>query len=211
MKKNRILIIVLLVILVISLVGIFLYKKYKSENIKDMSKLWYIYELNVDEIKNNIAKTIDYKENTVCGNIKDIKIKDESYELALNELACYINLYYYNLTEYNENYHNYIISYKDKTKISKKDILILKDNLKKDTFFYNNLKNILLYKFEENDKKDMLFKEINKYLSDFNPEYYDNKNLTYKEIFTFKLSEISYVAHLSNLVNEEVLNIKLGK
>lgn len=211
MKKNKILKTALLLILLICIVSVLLYKKYKSENIKEISKLWYIYELNVDDIKNNITKTINYEENTVCGNLKDIKIKDESYELVLNQIACYINLYYYNLTEYNENYHNYIISYKDKTKISKKEILNLKDNLKKDTAFYNNLKNIQLYKFEENEKKDMLFKEINQYLSDFNPKYYDNKDLTYKEIFTFKLSEISYVAHLSNLVNEEVLNIKLDK
>lgn len=102
-------------------------------------------------------------------------------------------------------------NYKDKSKVSKNDVLNLKDNLKKDTSFYNNLKNILLYKFEENEKKEILFKEINKYLDDFNPEFYDNKSLTYKEIFAFKLSEISYVAHLSNLVNEEVLNIKLDK
>ena len=161
--------------------------------------------------KNNITKTIDYEQNTVCGNLKNINIKNESYEFALNELACYINLYYYNLIEYNENYHNYLTNYKDKSKVSKNDVLNLKDNLKKDTSFYNNLKNILLYKFEENEKKEILFKEINKYLDDFNPEFYDNKSLTYKEIFAFKLSEISYVAHLSNLVNEEVLNIKLDK
>ena len=211
MKKNKTLKIFLLLILLISIVGVLLYKKYKSENIKEISKLWYIYELNVDEIKNNITKTIDYEQNTVCGNLKNINIKNESYEFALNELACYINLYYYNLIEYNENYHNYLTNYKDTSKVSKNDVLNLKDNLKKDTSFYNNLKNILLYKFEENEKKEILFKEINKYLDDFNPEFYDNKSLTYKEIFAFKLSEISYVAHLSNLVNEEVLNIKLDK
>lgn len=211
MKKNKTLKIFLLLILLISIVGVLLYKKYKSENIKEISKLWYIYELNVDEIKNNITKTIDYEQNIVCGNLKNINIKNESYEFALNELACYINLYYYNLIEYNENYHNYLTNYKDKSKVSKNDVLNLKDNLKKDTSFYNNLKNILLYKFEENEKKEILFKEINKYLDDFNPEFYDNKSLTYKEIFAFKLSEISYVAHLSNLVNEEVLNIKLDK
>lgn len=82
MKKNKTLKIFLLLILLISIVGVLLYKKYKSENIKEISKLWYIYELNVDEIKNNITKTIDYEQNTVCGNLKNINIKNESYEFA---------------------------------------------------------------------------------------------------------------------------------
>lgn len=195
-----------LVLVVVALIVVF--NKNKSvENIDNTSKLWTIYDINASQIKSNLATIFDYSiDDVTCKNLNDISIKEVSYENALNSLGCYITLYYYNLTEYNDNYHNYIIKYRDKNSIKEKEFLSLKQDLKEDTTFYNYLKNMSNYKVDD-EKLKKLNNIVSSYLDNFDASIYDNSK-DYTALFSNKISEISYVAYMSDWLKNEYLALE---
>lgn len=182
-------------------------KHKKNENIDGTSKLWDIYDLNLTEMKYNLDKTMDKpKENVICGNLKGITLKNDSYEALLNNLGCYITLYYYGLIEYNETYHNPITDYRNKHEVTEKDILNLKHNLKSDTSLYSNLKGMLTLKIDKEGSGNDLYNVVSEFIDKFDVSFYDG-NKTYQEIFSYKLSEISYVTYLSDWLKNEYYNL----
>ena len=211
MKKNVnfkvIQICLLIAMIILLLVLCFLNLKHKkNENIDGTSKLWDIYDLNLTEMKYNLDKTMDKpKENVTCGNLKGITLKNDSYEALLNNLGCYITLYYYGLIEYNETYHNPIADYRNKHEVTKKDILNLNQNLKSDTSLYSNLKGMLTLKFDKEASVNDLYNVVSEFINKFDVSFYDG-NKTYQEIFSYKLSEISYVTYLSDWLKNEYYN-----
>ena len=212
MKKNVnfkvIQICLLIAIIVLLLVLCFMNFKHNNyENVDSTSKLWDIYNLNLTQMKYNLDKIMDKpKENVTCGNLKGITLKNDSYEALLNNLGCYITLYYYGLIEYNETYHNPIADYRNKHEVTKKDILNLNQNLKSDTSLYSNLKGMLTLKFDKEASVNDLYSVVSEFIDKFDVSFYDG-NKTYQEIFSYKLSEISYVTYLSDWLKNEYYNL----
>jgi len=203
------LVLVLFLLFLILFLIIFFYKINSNENIDSTSKLWISYDLSVSQLKNNLDIVMDYSaDDLTCGNLKGISFKDGSYENALNNLGCYITLYYYNLIEYDENYHNYLIKYKDKQSISKNDFISLKHDLKNDTTFYSYLKNILNFKIDDDKSAENLNNIVSLFLDKFDVSFYDNcKN--YTELFSLKISELSLVTYMSYWLKNEYFNLEL--
>lgn len=212
MKKNinfKVMQICLLIaIIVLLLVLCFMnFKHNKYESIDGTSKLWDIYDLNLTEMKYNLDKTMDKpKENVTCGNLKGITLKKDSYEALLNNLGCYITLYYYGLIEYNETYHNPIADYRNKHEVTKEDVSNLKRNLKNDVTFYSNLKGMLTLKFDKKGSGKALYNVVSEFIDKFDGAFYDS-NKTYQEFFSYKLAEISYVTYLSDWLKNEYYNL----
>ena len=200
---------ILLVLFFVLFLIFFLFKPNSSENIDNTSKLWTSYDLSVAQIKNNLDIVMDYSSNDLtCGSLKNISIKDGSYESALNNLGCYITLYYYNLTEYNENYHNYLIKYRDKHFITKNDFISLKRDLKNDNMFYNYLKNMMNFKINDNEATKKINDIVSQFLNEFDVYFYDNCD-NYAEVFSYKISELSFVAYVSYWLKNEYFNLNL--
>ena len=197
----------LVIALIIAVVVIF-NKNRASENIESTAGLWTTYDIEVSQIKNNLDSIMDYSnEDVTCGNLKGITIKDNSYEAALNRLGCYITLYYYNLTEYNENYHNYIIKYRDKDTIKEKELTSLKQDLKDDNTFYTNLKNMSNYKVDDENLAKKLNDVVSSFLDKFDASFYEECE-NYTEIISNKISELSYVTYMSSFLKDEYLNLE---
>ena len=194
----------LIAMIILLLVLCFLNLKHKkNENIDGTSKLWDIYDLNLTEMKYNLDKTMDKpKENVTCGNLKGITLKNDSYEALLNNLGCYITLYY----EHNETYHNPVADYRNKHEVTKEDVSNLKRNLKNDVTFYSNLKGMLTLKIDKEGSGKDLYNVVSEFIDKFDGVFYDSSE-TYQEIFSYKLSEISYVTYLSDWLKNEYYNL----
>lgn len=207
LKNNNFLqhVFIILSLLLSFLIIFFVYKRNSTENIKDVVELWTIYDLNVDAIKKNLEEIMSSSNSSLCGNLKDIELKEQTYLFALNNLACSINLYYYNLIEFNESYNNYLLEYRNKNKVTANEVNDLKSKLKNDNGFPEGIKKILVLDYYEDDNEliDDMFKKINIFLNDFNTNYYEQKNLNYKELFVHKMSELSYIANLSTWLKNE--------
>jgi len=198
----------LIAIIVLLLVLCFMnFKHNKYENVDSTSKLWDIYDLNLTQMKYNLDKIMDKpKENVTCGNLKGVTLKKDSYETLLNNLGCYITLYYYGLIEYNETYHNPITDYRNKHEVTKEDVSNLKRNLKNDVTFYSNLKGMLTLKINKEGSGKDLYNVVSEFIDKFDGAFYDSSK-TYQEIFSYKLAEISYVTYLSDWLKNEYYNL----
>lgn len=199
---HRILIIVILVLLLIII--FFAYRNNKSESIGEVAELWNIYDLNVNKIKNNLDEIIEPSENAVCGNLKGIEIIQNGYSMALNEVACSIITYYYGLIEFDEQYHNRLLKYRDWSRISIIEVKNLKWRLTTDGSYIHDEFRLMKnhYYIDENVEIKDLFKETNTFLEKYDTDFYKQEDLSYKEIITHKMAEISHVAYLSDWLKE---------
>lgn len=201
LKHKNILIIFIIFILTISILVTIIINNSKDYN--ETNELWSLYDFNINEINNNLQEITEKPSNDVlCGNLKDLSL-DNNYNLALNSLACYINMYYYDLIEYNENYHNYLKEYRNKTKIKKKDIINLQSKLKNNDYFYNNLEALLTILDPNDNKASKFIDKINNFTEMFDSKFYSQDKLTYNKLFVHKMSEITYVTYLSSWLKTE--------
>ena len=200
-KHKNILIIFITFILTISILVTIIINNSKDYN--ETNELWSLYDFNTNEINNNLQEIIEKPSNDIlCGNLKNLSL-DNNYNLALNSLSCYINMYYYDLIEYNENYHNYLKEYRNKTKIKKKDIINLQSKLKNNDYFYNNLEALLTILDPNDNKASKFIDKINNFTEMFDSKFYSQDKLTYNKLFVHKMSEITYVTYLSSWLKTE--------
>lgn len=195
---SSIIIIAILLILVINY-----YKK--TENIKETKELWKLYDESLEVINMNLdIIELPAEEGILCGNAKnDTNIYDKS---TINRLVCAIKIYYYNLIEYSQMYHNHIIKYRYKNRISYKNIKILKNELAEDIFLFKNLSTILSLNISNNNEKKEEFKnEINKVLKAIDNSFYRKDDLTYAEMLEHKITEIENVANFTNWLKENIV------
>lgn len=193
-------------IIIIAILLILVINYYKNtENIKETKELWKLYDESLKVINMNLdIIELPAEEGILCGNAKnDTNIYDKS---TINRLVCAIKIYYYNLIEYSQMYHNHIIKYRYKNRISYKNIKILKNELAEDIFLFKNLSTILSLNISNNNEKKEEFKnEINKVLKAIDNSFYRKDDLTYAEMLEHKITEIENVANFTNWLKENIV------
>lgn len=197
-------------ILVIIIVGVIIFivirPKEKYYSLKKLDGLWEIYDISFNNIESNIKEITDKpKKDVVFGNLKNVDInvdKGNYYIKHLNSINYFIYAYYYDLIEYNESYHNYLIKYRGKDNIGYLELADLRFYFEQSTFYdrMDSLRGTLDSRYEDDNK---LLEIVKDYLDKFNPRYYRNPNLTIEEVFIRYISEMAYISDLSDFVKEE--------
>lgn len=204
--KKKLIFISISSIIIIAILLLLVINYYKNtENIKETKELWKLYDESLEVINMNLdIIELPAEEGILCGNAKnDTNIYDKS---TINRLVCAIKIYYYNLIEYSQMYHNHIIKYRYKNRISYKNIKILKNELAEDIFLFKNLSTILSLNISNNNEKKEEFKnEINKVLKAIDNSFYRKDDLTYAEMLEHKITEIENVANFTNWLKENIV------
>ena len=204
--KKKLIFISISSIIIIAILLLLVINYYKNtENIKETKELWKLYDESLEVINVNLdIIELPAEEGILCGNAKnDTNIYDKS---TINRLVCAIKIYYYNLIEYSQMYHNHIIKYRYKNRISYKNIKILKNELAEDIFLFKNLSTILSLNISNNNEKKEEFKnEINKVLKAIDNSFYRKDDLTYAEMLEHKITEIENVANFTNWLKENIV------
>ena len=204
--KKKLIFISISSIIIIAILLILVINYYKNtENIKETKNLWKLYDESLEVINMNLdIIELPAEEGILCGNAKnDTNIYDKS---TINRLVCAIKIYYYNLIEYSQMYHNHIIKYRYKNRISYENIKILKNELAEDIFLFKNLSTILSLNISNNNEKKEEFKnEINKVLKAIDNSFYRKDDLTYAEMLEHKITEIENVANFTNWLKENIV------
>ncbi len=204
--KKKLIFISISSIIIIAILLILVINYYKNtENIKETKELWKLYDESLEVINMNLdIIELPAEEGILCGNTKnDTNIYDKS---TINRLVCAIKIYYYNLIEYSQMYHNHIIKYRYKNRISYENIKILKNELAEDIFLFKNLSTILSLNISNNNEKKEEFKnEINKVLKAIDNSFYRKDDLTYAEMLEHKITEIENVANFTNWLKENIV------
>lgn len=207
--KKRLLIIILTTIFLMTLIFILIPN---NINIEDSKKLWTIYDNNIENIKNNLDPITISNENFYWWELKDFDIKDETYKSSLNRLVAHIRMCYLELTDDGTLYtlSNPIRQYRDKTKISKKELKILERNMQHE---YNqgclrNFNDFSGVKISNNNEdSNRLLAQINK-LNSFKESNPYNDNITYNELLTNKVIETSILEDLTEYIVLEYNRLK---
>lgn len=204
--KKKLIFISISSIIIIAILLLLVINYYKNtENIKETKELWKLYDESLEVINMNLdIIELPAEEGILCGNAKnDTNIYDKS---TINRLVCAIKIYYYNLIEYSQMYHNHIIKYRYKNRISYENIKILKNELAEDIFLFKNLSTILSLNISNNNEKKEEFKnEINKVLKAIDNSFYRKDDLTYAEMLEHKITEIENVANFTNWLKENIV------
>lgn len=204
--KKKLIFISISSIIIIAILLLLVINYYKNtENIKETKELWKLYDESLGVINLNLdIIELPAEEGILCGNAKnDTNIYDKS---TINRLVCAIKIYYYNLIEYSQMYHNHIIKYRYKNRISYENIKILKNELAEDIFLFKNLSTILSLNISNNNEKNEEFKnEVNKVLKAADNSFYRKDDLTYAEMLEHKIAEIENVANFTNWLKENIV------
>ena len=204
--KKKLIFISISSIIIIAILLLLVINYYKNtENIKETKELWKLYDESLGVINLNLdIIELPAEEGILCGNAKnDTNIYDKS---TINRLVCAIKIYYYNLIEYSQMYHNHIIKYRYKNRISYENIKILKNELAEDIFLFKNLSTILSLNISNNNEKKEEFKnEVNKVLKAADNSFYRKDDLTYAEMLEHKIAEIENVANFTNWLKENIV------
>lgn len=204
--KKKLIFISISSIIIIAILLLLVINYYKNtENIKETKELWKLYDESLEVINMNLdIIELPAEEGILCGNAKnDTNIYDKS---TINRLVCAIKIYYYNLIEYSQMYHNHIIKYRYKNRISYENIKILKNELAEDIFLFKNLSTILSLNISNNNEKKEEFKsEVNKVLKAIDNSFYRKDDLTYAEMLEHKITEIENVANFTNWLKENIV------
>lgn len=218
MKKRKKLITIL--IAVILSIGIFLLIfKDKDINIEDTKILWNVYDMNIENIKNNLDPITNSNENFFWWELKNFTIEDKEYQSTLNTLISDIRMCYLELTDDGTLYtdSNPIRKYRDKKSISKKELESLNIITHNETYAggclnrFDRYLGILLS--DEQENSDIFLKQVNKFIETKNSDIYksDNlkyKKLTYNEMLYRKIIITSLLEDLSEFVKDEYYRLK---
>lgn len=212
-------IIVILVVLIL-LIGIYLLvQKNKDINIEDTKLLWEVYDMNIENIKNNLDSITNSNEDFFWWELKDFNIRDKEYQSTLNTLVSDIRMCYLELTDDGTLYTNSnpIRQYRAKKSISKKELESLNIITHNETYAggclnrFDRYLGILLS--DEQENSDIFLKQVNKFIEIKNSDIYKNddlryKTLTYNEIFYRKIIITSLLEDLSEFINDEYYRLR---
>ena len=216
MKQKIIVVLVALILLI----GIYLLvQKNKDINIEDTKLLWEVYDMNIENIKNNLDSITNSNEDFFWWELKDFNIRDKEYQSTLNTLVSDIRMCYLELTDDGTLYTNSnpIRQYRDKKSISKKELESLNVITYNETYAgvclnrFDRYLGILLS--DEQENSDIFLRQVNKFIEIKNSDIYKNddlryKTLTYNEIFYRKIIITSLLEDLSEFVNDEYYRLR---
>lgn len=210
MKNNKIILILIAIIILIT--SLFYYSKQKSTNIEDTKQLWNIYDINIENIKNNLDPITVPNEYFFWWELKDFDIEDKTYKQNLNNLVADIRMCYLELTDDGTLYTNTnpIKQYRNKTKITKKKLeqlnIIMQNEFKTGCLKNFNRYSGILISNNQLDTDNFL-SNINKIYTYNKSNPYKNTN-TYNELLSKKILETSILEDLSEYLVLEYNRLK---
>ena len=135
MKKRKYLILVISAIAIL-LVILLLYKVINKDTImiNKNNSLWTVYDDNLIGIKNNMTEITYDNEEFFWWELSDFSIEDADYQRFLNDLVKDIRMCYLELTDFvNYTEPNIIVEYRNKQKITKKELNNIISKMKSET------------------------------------------------------------------------------
>lgn len=205
---------------IILLICIFLLV-FKDEdiNIEDTRLLWEIYDINIENVKNNLDPITSPNEDFFWWELKNFNIKDIEYKSKLNSLVADVRMCYLELIDDGTLYtdSNPIKKYRDKNSISEEELETLNFITYNETYNggclnrFNRYLGIVLSNDEENI--NIFLEKINKVIEIRDSDIYKsdslkNKTLTYNEILYRKILVTSVLEDLSEFIKDEYYRLK---
>lgn len=181
----------------IFLFGIFGIMIYKNNNLEilDSINYWNIYDESIKRIENNI----DYISKS------NIDIEDKEYLETLNNLAKDVQICYLNYIDDDKSYTtNPIKKYRNKNKITKKDLRNLNSTLKKEaTANFKEFEKYSSLKISEDERLQTKIRDLTSNIVKLNNNLYATDAYLFNELLLKKIYEVHLVEDLSSfLVNE---------
>ena len=214
MKKKRNLIVTIIIIFLITIItSITLIIKNKTTNIEDTKSLRNIYDINIEKIKNNLDPITLPNEYFFWWELKDFNIEDKEYQSTINTLLADIRMCYLEYTDDGTLYTktNPIRQYRDKNKISKKELNILTVEMKHELrsgclASFDRYQGVILSNNEEHTKTLLTaLAPLNEYRK---TDLFKKENITYNELLSQKVIEISIIEDLSEFIVLEYNRLK---
>ncbi len=177
-------------------------------DIKNDNLMWNLYDINIQEINDNMNPIMEPNDEFKWFSLKDIASEDEEYEKLLNEISKRVTTCYFNFENDGSNYtdNNYAKKFRDSYRISKDDLNNLKYFSKyycTDVFKYYKDIELDIEKNNEDrflNKIDEVLNFENKYLIKYPKNYND---FIYNEII-----ETEILKNISEFLNDEYYRLK---
>lgn len=208
MKKIISIISLIVVTILIGVLFIADVKKNQDINIENDNLMWNLYDINIQEIKQNMDLIMESNSEFKWHSLKDINTKDKEYEKLLNEISKKVTNCYYNFENDGSSYtdNNYTKKYRNSKSISKEEI-----NTLKDLSTYNCANSFKYYKEVELniniENKEILINKIDEVL-EFEDKYLIKKPKNYNEFLYNEIVETEILKNMSKFLSDEYYRLK---
>lgn len=208
MKKIISIISLIVVTILIGVLFIADVKKNQDINIENDNLMWNLYDINIQEIKQNMDLIMESNSEFKWHSLKDINTKDKEYEKLLNEISKKVTNCYYNFENDGSSYtdNNYAKKYRNSKSISKEEI-----NTLKYLSTYNCANSFKYYKEVELniniENKEILINKIDEVL-EFEDKYLIKKPKNYNEFLYNEIVETEILKNMSKFLSDEYYRLK---
>lgn len=210
MKKRKYLILVISAIAIL-LVILLLYKVINKDTImiNKNNSLWTVYDDNLISIKNNMTEITYDSEEFFWWELSDFSIEDADYQRFLNDLVKDIRMCYLELTDFvNYTEPNIIVEYRNKQKITKKELNNIISKMKNETCisrFYGYSSFLISNNEDRTNNAEMQLNNLKKLHFD---SFFSSTNISYDDLLFYKTLQVSYLNNLSNWLKSEYYKLK---
>lgn len=210
MNKKRVLFLIGTLIITL-LIVLMLYKVINKDTImiNQNNSLWTVYDDNLISIKNNMTEITYDNEEFFWWELADFSIEDTDYQRFLNDLVKDIRMCYLELTDFvNYTEPNIIVEYRNKKKITKKELnnIILK--MKGETCisrFYGYSSFLISSNEDRTNNAEMQLNNLKRLYFD---SFFNSTNISYDDLLFYKTLQVSYLNNLSNWLKSEYYRLK---
>lgn len=210
MKKRKYLILVISAIAIL-LVILLLYKVINKDTImiNKNNSLWTVYDDNLISIKNNMTEITYDNEEFFWWELSDFSIEDVDYQRFLNDLVKDIRMCYLELTDFvNYTEPNIIVEYRNKQKITKKELNNIISKMKSETCisrFYGYSSFLISSDEERTNNAEIQLNNLKRLHFD---SFFNSTNISYDDLLFYKTLQVSYLNNLSNWLKSEYYKLK---
>lgn len=210
MKKRKYLILVVSAIAILMVI-LLLYKIINKDTImiNQNNSLWTVYDDNLISIKNNMTEITYDNEEFFWWELSDFSIEDADYQRFLNDLVKDIRMCYLELTDFvNYTESNIIVEYRNKQKITKKELNNIISKMKNETCisrFYGYSSFLISNNEDRTNNAEMQLNNLKKLHFD---SFFSSTNISYDDLLFYKTLQVSYLNNLSNWLKSEYYKLK---
>lgn len=182
-------------------------------NIKDDNELWRIYDINIQEIENNMSPIADSNDTFEWYNLKKLSTDDKNYEKYLNSLFISVNQCYVDLENPNNIYTepNSVKKYRNKDEILINEL----NDLKIDNSF-SDIKSSCIEKFQiyenikidSNDENKKYLLDMISDVLDLSENYFIEDPQDYSDYVYNQIIETEILVKVSSFLNNEYYRLK---
>lgn len=211
--KKKILLIIIIFLICFVLCFILNVKHKNHIDIKDDNKLWYIYDINIQTIEQNISTIADPNDTFEWYKLKNLNTEDTNYQKYLNSLLVNVRQCYIDLENPNNIYTtpNLLKKYRNKNELSLDELNILKDKHSFSNIKNSCIDNFLIYKDLklniDKDNEENLLDLVDDVL-DFSEKYFIKSPQSYSDLIYNEIIETTILIKVSEFLNDEYYRLK---